>query len=52
MFIFVFSTLVCLFLCLFIRVMFRVPLVFRPASSDVFVCVFIFVFLSTRGSLF
>ena len=52
MFISVFSTLVCLFLCLFIRVMFKVSLVFRSASSVLSVCVFIFVFLCTGGSLF
>ena len=38
MFIFVFSTLVCLFL--FMCVMFRVSLVFRSASSIVSICVY------------
>ena len=40
MFISVFSTLVYLFLCLFMCVMFRVSLVFRSASSVVSVCVY------------
>ena len=52
MFIYVFSTLVCPFLCLFMCVMFRVSLVFRSVSSVVSVCVFFFFFLSTGGSLF
>ena len=47
-----FFTLMCLFLCLFMCVMFRVSLVFRSASSVVSVCVYFFMFLSTRGSLF
>ena len=40
MFIYVFSALVCLFLFLFMCVMFRVSLVFMSASSVVFVCVY------------
>ena len=37
---FVFSTIVCLFLCLVMCVMFRVSLVLRSASSVVSVCVY------------
>ena len=37
-FISVFSALVCLFLCLFMRFLFRVSLVFMSASSAVSVC--------------
>ena len=40
MFIYAFSTIVCLFLCLFMCVMFRVSLVFKSASSVVSVCVY------------
>ena len=40
MFIYVFATLVCLFLCLFVCAMFRVSLVFRSTSSVVSVCVY------------
>ena len=40
MFIYVFSALVRLFPCLFICFLFRVSLVFRSASSVVFVCVY------------
>ena len=43
LFIYVFFTLVCLFLCFFMCVMFRVSLVFRSASSVVSVCVYFYV---------
>ena len=45
MFIYVFSTLVSLFICLFMCVMFRVSLVFRSASSVMYVCVYFCVFV-------
>ena len=45
MFIYVFSTLVCLFLCLFMFFLFRVSLVFMSASLVVSVCVHLCVFV-------